>query len=303
MVKQFVISSGHGKFVPGSKGYLDEVEEARKVVNRIYTILTNDFNGVGFKFHDDTSTTQSQNLTTIVNFHNSKTRSFDISVHFNAAGETATGSECLYYNEQALSTKVSQSMAKSLGIIDRGAKKRKELYFLKYTRKKAILLEVCFVTNKKDADAYKKNFEVLCQTISQVIASELGYLKKKDISKNYYTKKFDRLVAITKINLYDDLEFKKKLKLFKKDTNLAILGIDYSKGGIPRFKVKGGYVTTNRKYVLASNLTTEFYTVKSGDTFTKIAAKYNTTNDQLKELNIDIKNIDKIFVGQKIRVK
>ena len=304
MVKQFVISSGHGKYVNGATDILDEVDEARRVVNRVYTILTTDFNGVGFKFHDDISITQNQNLTTIVNFHNSKTRSLDISVHFNSAEENATGSECLYYTAQVLSSKMSQAMAKSLGIMDRGAKERKELYFLKETKELAILLEVCFVTSKKDVEAYKKNFEALCQAISKVIASKLEYSKKpKDYRKNYYTKKYDRLISITNINLYADLEFKKKLKQYKKDTNLTIIGVDHTKSGVPRFRVKGGYVTTNRKYVEASNITTEYYTVKSGDTFSEIAEKYNTTIDKLKELNKDIKNIDKINIGQKIRVK
>lgn len=178
MVNQFVISSGHGKYVQGAIGILNEVTEARKVVNRVYEILTNNYNGAGFKFHDDTSTTQSQNLSTIVNYHNSKTRILDISVYFNAATASATGSECLYYSELTLSAKMSKAMANALGITDRGAKERQELYFLRNTSKPAILLEVCFVTSEKDAAAYRENFERLCQAIAKVIADNLGYTKK-----------------------------------------------------------------------------------------------------------------------------
>lgn len=178
MVNQFVISSGHGKYVQGAIGILNEVDEARKVVNRVYEILTTNYNGAGFKFHDDTSTTQSQNLATIVNYHNSKTRVLDISVHFNAATASATGSECLYYDAITLSAKMSNAMANALGITDRGAKERKELYFLRYTAKPAILLEVCFVTSEKDAAAYRGNFEGLCQAIAKVIGDHLGYTKK-----------------------------------------------------------------------------------------------------------------------------
>lgn len=134
-------------------------------------------------------------------------------------------------------------------------------------------------------------------------ASELGYSTKKDYSKNYYTKKFDKLVALTNINVYADLEFKKKLNQYKKDTNLTILDIAYAKSGVPRFKVNGGYVTANRKYVKASNVTPEFYAVKSGDTLSKIATKNNTTIEKLKELNKDLKNFDKLTVGQKVRIK
>lgn len=46
----------------------------------------------------------------------------------------------------------------------------------------------------------------------------------------------------------------------------------------------------------------EYYTVKSGDTLTKIANKYGTTVDNLVKLN-GIKNKNLIYAGQKLRVK
>ena len=48
---------------------------------------------------------------------------------------------------------------------------------------------------------------------------------------------------------------------------------------------------------------TEEYTVQSGDTLSKIARTNNTTVKVLADLNKDtIKNIDKIFVGQKVKI-
>ena len=44
------------------------------------------------------------------------------------------------------------------------------------------------------------------------------------------------------------------------------------------------------------------YTVKSGDTLRKIAAKYSTTVNKLLELNPDIVDEDFIYVGQVIVV-
>lgn len=44
------------------------------------------------------------------------------------------------------------------------------------------------------------------------------------------------------------------------------------------------------------------YTIKKGDTLSGIAKKYNTTVEKLVELN-NIKDADKIYVGQKIRVR
>lgn len=46
----------------------------------------------------------------------------------------------------------------------------------------------------------------------------------------------------------------------------------------------------------------EYYTVKSGDTLSKIAKKYNTTIDNLVKLN-NIKNPNIIHVGDKLKVK
>lgn len=200
MTKQFVISSGHGDKISGAIGILNEHNEAKKVVNRVFNILIKEYNGKGFKYHEVNASTQQQNLANIVNYHNSKERSLDISVHFNSASANATGTECLYYDKKSLSAKMSKAMSNSLGIVDRGAKERKELYFLRNTSKPAILLEVCFVTSKKDAAAYHEDFEELCQAIAKVIAEHLGY-KKQAVSsgaKLYKVKAGDTLWTIAK---------------------------------------------------------------------------------------------------------
>lgn len=48
--------------------------------------------------------------------------------------------------------------------------------------------------------------------------------------------------------------------------------------------------------------TKKYYTVKKGDTLTAIAKKYKTTVKQIAKWN-DIKNVNLIYVGQKLRVK
>jgi hypothetical protein len=122
-------------------------------------------------FHDDTSTTQSVNLPTIVNWHNSRTRDFDVSVHFNAFQKTtkAMGTECLYTTQQALAASVADSMTKAGGFINRGPKKRTDLYFLNKTNKPAVLLEVCFVDSEADGNLYRQNFDAICKGIAEAI--------------------------------------------------------------------------------------------------------------------------------------
>ena len=46
-----------------------------------------------------------------------------------------------------------------------------------------------------------------------------------------------------------------------------------------------------------------YYTVKAGDTLTAIARRNGTTVLRILELNKNISNPNKIYVGQKIRVK
>lgn len=46
-----------------------------------------------------------------------------------------------------------------------------------------------------------------------------------------------------------------------------------------------------------------YYTVKAGDTLTAIARRNGTTILKILEMNKDIKDLNKIYVGQKIRVK
>ncbi|MCD4839756.1 N-acetylmuramoyl-L-alanine amidase [Neobacillus sedimentimangrovi] len=172
--KNVTISSGHGLKVRGASGYLDEVNEARKVVDKVAEYLKQ--LGVTVNvFHDNTSTTQSTNLQTIVNFHNKTTRDLDISIHFNANKTTSSpmGTEVLHYNAAGLASSISKAIAKAGGFKDRGGKQRKDLYFLKKTTKTAILIEVCFVDSSADRDLYKKNFEAICKAIAEQISGKV----------------------------------------------------------------------------------------------------------------------------------
>jgi N-acetylmuramoyl-L-alanine amidase len=156
-LNEFVISSGHAKVVRGASGYLDE---ARKIVSKVAEYLK-DLDCKVHTFNDNTSKMQRDNINTIVKYHNSKSRDLDISVHFNAGTKEIGDIEVLYYKDgnKALATKVSKAISEALGIKDRGAKKQTDLEFLKGTAKPAILIEVCFVDTKTNADAYKKNFD------------------------------------------------------------------------------------------------------------------------------------------------
>ena len=168
--KSIVISSGHGKLVRGASGVLDEVDEARRVVEEAAKRMRS--RGASIKtFHDDTSVSQSQNLETIVAFHNKQDRQLDISVHFNAYVETSNpmGCEVLFVSQSKLAGDISLAMSEAARFINRGGKLRSDLYFLNKTNKPSVLIETCFVDSEKDAELYERYFGEICEAIAATI--------------------------------------------------------------------------------------------------------------------------------------
>ena len=130
--------------------------------------------GVNVKtFHDNTSHDQNTNLNTIVNYHNAQARNLDVSVHFNAYEEVfkANGHQVLYVTQSALASQMSAAIA-SCGFINRGGKKRTDLFFLNNTEMPAILIEVCFVDSEADADIYNEHFLDVCDAIADILGGE-----------------------------------------------------------------------------------------------------------------------------------
>jgi hypothetical protein len=185
-----VISSGHGKYVRGASGILDEVDEARRVVERIADQLEQRDLDV-MVFHDNTSQSQSENLDAIVNYHNAQERDLDVSVHFNAYVETdkPMGVEVLYVTQPELAAQVSLAIADAGDFINRGAKKRTDLAFLNGTEKPAILIEVCFVDSEADAQNYEDNFNAICGAIAGVLGGIIVIDRPPPVAANSVTGK------------------------------------------------------------------------------------------------------------------
>jgi hypothetical protein len=169
---KIVISSGHSTKCRGmSSQWLDEVEQATAVVDRVGEIL----NGAGVEtitYHDTISDDQSENLNRIVNFHNSKTRDLDTSVHFNASETTSKpmGCEVWYITQDDLATEVSAAIAAAGRFKDRGKKYTSNLFFLNNTNKPAVLLEVCFGDSSADCNLYYEHFDEICLAIAESLS-------------------------------------------------------------------------------------------------------------------------------------
>jgi len=175
------ISSGHGLKIRGaSSDICDEVDEARKVTDALAAALRS--RGVAVStFHDNVSTTQDENLRRITDFHNSCDRELDISVHFNAfeRKQGPMGTEVLYYSDEGLAAELSAAIA-DVGLIDRGAKQRTDLYVLANTEEKAVLLEVCFCDSDTDVEIYRDRFDDIIDNLAFILSGVDGDEERPD---------------------------------------------------------------------------------------------------------------------------
>src|SRR6516164_10525813 len=114
---KIAISSGHGKYVAGASGLIEEVDEARRVVDRLGELIPD-----AVTFHENTATTQEQNLKNITNWHNAQNAELHVSVHFNAYMNTtsAMGCECLWVTQADLAARVAPAISNASGLINRG---------------------------------------------------------------------------------------------------------------------------------------------------------------------------------------
>ena len=184
MYNQINISSGHSINCQGASDVINEVTEARKVVDRIYELCKSMGIEV-YKYHD-TSSSSSQNLANIANWHNQFKDGIDVSIHFNAYQHTSNsmGTEVCYYSQSQLASKVSSAISKVSGLKDRGGKERKGLYVLKNTSKPMILIEVCFCDSSYDVQKYQKNFDNICLAIIQALTGKTTQINNTNNNAN-----------------------------------------------------------------------------------------------------------------------
>ena len=184
MYNQINISSGHSINCQGASDIINEVTEARKVVDKIYDMCT--AIGIEVYKYQDTSSSSSKNLINIVNWHNKFKDGIDVSIHFNAYQHTSIsmGTEVCYYSQSELASQVSSAISRASGLKDRGGKERKGLYVLKNTNKPMLLIEVCFCDSSYDVQKYKENFDNICSAIIKALTGKVYMSRPVSASDN-----------------------------------------------------------------------------------------------------------------------
>lgn len=145
------VHAGHSLKCRGASGLLDEVNEDRKVKNKVIELLRANGHTV-YDCTDDNGATQNANLKAIVSKCNDHKVDLDVSIHLNAGG--GTGTEVYIYNSKSKAkdeaTRIAEKVSNALGIRNRGVKTSTKLYVLRKTNSPALLVECCFVDNATD---------------------------------------------------------------------------------------------------------------------------------------------------------
>lgn len=208
------IHAGHnpdGKVAHGAVGLIKESTEARNVKNELIRLLRDK----GHTVHDctvDNGISQMDVLERIVDKCNENDVDYDISIHLNAGG--GRGCEAYVYDNQAsgFAKGILDSIQK-LGFVNRGVKINKNLYVLKQTKAKAILIECCFVDSVEDAELFK--------------ASEMAYAIATAIDP-----------AIKRTQTATDKYYRVQVGAFVKKENAERLLADLSRAGFSGFITK-----------------------------------------------------------------
>ena len=150
---KIVINAGHTKLGTGTgaNGYLNESTETRKIAYELMKLLADSKHEVIPAVYDRSA----NNLQEAVTLANNEGADLFISIHLNAGG--GTGCEAYTWRGQQVAQAVKVcSCLKMLGFKNRGVKDGSGLYVIKNTKCTAVLIEVCFVDNKADAELYKQ---------------------------------------------------------------------------------------------------------------------------------------------------
>ena len=179
MKKKIVLDAGHGLPDPGAVGYGKEYDYTLKIINEIAKYLPSTVIPI---FTRETerglNLNKTKDLQARCDLSNKYSADLFVSIHLNAFNKMANGYETLVYSstrqDQLLHSEISKTLKKH-GLTNRGIKIRKDLYVLRETNAKAVLLECLFIDNRKDMEKLNTQsfFQEFCQSIAKGIMAAL----------------------------------------------------------------------------------------------------------------------------------
>ncbi len=264
---KLVISAGHNENVVGAHGYGEEENEAREVVKDVIHFVKK-AGWEAINATDDKGTTQLAILRNAVAKHNAHSdATCDVQIHFNSFNKKARGVEVFVASsarkaDRDRAVEIGNALSKRLGIPNRGIKNGDRLYFCTNT-KYGILVEIAFIDNKQDWDAYTRFQDDEGHAIAQAITGKKIVFndveeerKQKELdagSKKPTAVKTQLVVNIRHgdIALRRVADFNGKVEgSMKKGVALTIVKKVKAKGGGEMYLTASGwYVTASEQYV------------------------------------------------------
>lgn len=175
-IKKIAVRGGHTEKVTGASALIDELTEDRKVKDAVIKYLRK----LGYEVLDVTppvnyTSSISADLAYGVNKANEWGADLFISIHFNKTYDSyngALGSEVCIYSENDIAQRVVNGLGE-LGFKNRGQKIRTNLYELKHTKMKAMIVETCFVEATEDVTLYRRlGHDKVGQAIAEAIVND-----------------------------------------------------------------------------------------------------------------------------------
>ena len=172
---KIAVRGGHCPRVPGASKFIDELTEDRKVKDSTIKYLRQLGHEVLDVTPPDNTNSSSGDLSNGVNRANLFGADLFLSIHFNKAYDVYNGflgSEVCVYSPFDIAQRVVNGLA-GLGFKNRGQKVRPQLYEIRHTNMKAMIIEVCFVESVSDVALYKKlGHDTIGETIAECIANK-----------------------------------------------------------------------------------------------------------------------------------
>lgn len=278
---KIIIDPGHGGTDNGASGN-DIIE--KNMTLAISKIMYDELKRLGIPVYitreTDETLSPTQRVNRIKNAFGNDSNVIVVSNHINAGG--AEGAEVIYAlrNNETLSSKVLNGLAKNGQTIRKYYQKRgtsnpsKDYYFmLRDTAPyESIIVEYGFLDNTKDAAKLKKNYERYAYATLEALLDYIGY-SKDDL--DYYTvKSGDTLYSIAK-------KYSTTVSKIKELNNL-----------------KSDALSIGQELIIPSSFDVKTHIVKSGDTLYSIARKYNTTVNAIKVANNLTSNV--LSIGKEL---
>ena len=175
-IKKIAVRGGHTEKATGASALIDELTEDRKVKDAVIKYLRK----LGYEVLDVTppvnyTSSISADLAYGVNKANEWGADLFISIHFNKTYDSyngALGSEVCIYSENDIAQRVVNGLGE-LGFKNRGQKIRTNLYELKHTKMKAMIVETCFVEATEDVTLYRRlGHDKVGQAMAEAIVND-----------------------------------------------------------------------------------------------------------------------------------